>query len=1035
MAYLTPAQQDILRKRAPEIRTPAEFGKEIERRLGVSRDFRALVEETGIREGRELARPDLARMVELVWKIQNLQAMTLPQLLGTYAYHQHFKKFEGDEVAFSAHMAATHPRWKKGSVGYPGVDVSAFGKALAAAIGASRSELGIAAHRILGFKGAGRGLVSGFLNLWDPERSALVNGAVISVFKGKGPFVLPKPMLRRLESDAATDFRIPPKAGATKRLLSWQLLFEEVREALELPNFLDLDWFLFHLTGKIPRVSGTGVRGSAGLGAGTGDQSANDFIESFLASVTDEQIETRNSAIAEAKALVDAHVGALTADHVTELLRLWSTDEVNGEIHYNRFSPAFVGHNRNQIVSKLDLVNEWIERLWHAPENQIAEVLDQYWEASEIPGAGLSLPTTLLHTRDPERWFPYTFALRRGYVALTGDEIPQGRHLSHYLRYSRGLRDLVETHQIPPSVVDLLLSQVRSESDGIGSGDGTGPGPDKSRQFEGFVEDTFQFLRDLEANNSDAWYGKNQRERFRNAVRSPLRSLITDLGSTFIENVAPYLEHEPKSPNTLSKIRKNVWGKQAEGAYWTHFWAAFHRPELSKNEDFQLYVYLAPEICTYGMYTGSASEADLGRFRKRLIARSEEVEALLRTLTELRVVIRRTPDHAEAVSSEQGNPTTAEELATLLEESAVLRKELRPEEAVDQGSALVDDVTRVFTTLYPLYALATLDDPGEAIFDPDRAIDDEAEADYTREDFLQETLLDEAELDTILSLLDDKPQLILYGPPGTGKTWLAERLGRLLGGDGDACRIVQFHPSYGYEDFVEGIRPSVDTTTGQIRYDVVPGIFRKFCDQARKQPKQKFVLVIDEINRGNLPRIFGELLYLLERRGKRIELAVSGDGFSVPKNLLVIGTMNTADQSIALVDTALRRRFHFKELTPDPVLLERWLGLHVPDHSWVAELLTRLNDELLKLGVDANLAIGHSHFMDPALTETRLERIWGHSIVPTLQEYFYGQPQKVDALRYEEFVSGFTSSVAPEEDDGSEDLATGEDAEHEEVDL
>jgi len=200
---------------------------------------------------------------------------------------------------------------------------------------------------------------------------------------------------------------------------------------------------------------------------------------------------------------------------------------------------------------------------------------------------------------------------------------------------------------------------------------------------------------------------------------------------------------------------------------------------------------------------------------------------------------------------------------------------------------------------------------------------------YAREDFLSETLFEEDELTQLERLLHDKPQLVLYGPPGTGKTWIAERLARLLT-DGDDARIevIQFHPSYGYEDFIEGIRPTSDGA--QMTYPVVPGVFRALCLRAARHPDKKYVLVIDELNRGNLPRIFGELLFALERRGSPVKLSQSQQTMTVPANIVVLGTMNTADQSIALLDMALRRRFHFVRLEPDPERLDRWLLDNAP---------------------------------------------------------------------------------------------------------
>ncbi|MDC0721687.1 McrB family protein [Nannocystis bainbridge] len=274
---------------------------------------------------------------------------------------------------------------------------------------------------------------------------------------------------------------------------------------------------------------------------------------------------------------------------------------------------------------------------------------------------------------------------------------------------------------------------------------------------------------------------------------------------------------------------------------------------------------------------------------------------------------------------------------------------------------------------------------------------------YDRAQFLAETLFEDADLTDLERLLHDRSQLMLCGPPGTGKTWIAERLARLRsGGDRSRIEVVQFHPSYGYEDFIEGIRPT--PVGGQMTYPVVPGVFLNFCERAASDLGREHVLVIDEINRGNLPRIFGELLFALERRGEPVTLSQSRRVLRVPHNLVLLGTMNTADQSIAPLDMALRRRFHFFKLEPEPERLERWLDRHAPRMKSVAAVMRALNLELRRHGVSRERLIGHSHFMRPGLDEDALALIWRASVVPLVEELLHGREELHRAFDYEAFV-------------------------------
>ena len=267
----------------------------------------------------------------------------------------------------------------------------------------------------------------------------------------------------------------------------------------------------------------------------------------------------------------------------------------------------------------------------------------------------------------------------------------------------------------------------------------------------------------------------------------------------------------------------------------------------------------------------------------------------------------------------------------------------------------------------------------------------------------------------IQSVLDRKNQVILYGPPGTGKTHWAEMTALALAsygqfgipfeqlnqdqaptvkGDNQGAeglvRMCSFHPAYGYEDFIEGYRPQA--STGQLLFERHDGIFKKLCEDAVTKSTSKFYLIIDEINRGDIPRIFGELLTVIEKnkRGKPIWLPLSRKQFHVPSNVFVIATMNTADRSIALLDKALRRRFGFIELMPDSSVLGDTIIEGIPLAAWLDALNRRICEFI---GRDArNLQIGHSYLLEegkPVTSFSRFVQVLQEDVLPLLEEYCY----------------------------------------------
>ncbi|MCR5887896.1 AAA family ATPase [Hymenobacter sp. J193] len=282
---------------------------------------------------------------------------------------------------------------------------------------------------------------------------------------------------------------------------------------------------------------------------------------------------------------------------------------------------------------------------------------------------------------------------------------------------------------------------------------------------------------------------------------------------------------------------------------------------------------------------------------------------------------------------------------------------------------------------------------------------------YDRAQAEQEVFIGPEKLDAALAGLRRRKNLLLQGPPGTGKTFLARRLAWLELGAQDAARteLVQFHPSYSYEDFVQGFRPDAG---GKFR--LTDGLLVQLCRRAAQDPTRPYFLLIDELNRGNVSRIFGELLLLLEadKRGPAHAVALpyapAGTHFYVPENLYVIGTMNTADRSLTPLDYALRRRFAFVELEPEfGPAFQAFLGRQGVAAEIIQQIVSRLTELNQTIADDPDLGpdfrIGHSYFCQPPTQQEEqsdwLRLILEQEIAPLLTEYWLDEPAKASAAR------------------------------------
>ena len=500
-----------------------------------------------------------------------------------------------------------------------------------------------------------------------------------------------------------------------------------------------------------------------------------------------------------------------------------------------------------------------------------------------------------------------------------------------------------------------------------------------------FTPEAFSLLEQLHAESKARIYNQNQ-DRFQEALIDPFRSLVKEVADSMPDEIRSHLETEKR---IFSRILKNDYGR---GGAWDFYWSAFFPKGGKRTEDAQLFTVITHEHVRFGFAIGQYAGETMSRLSRLLRANSAPIANLINESNE-EVGPWYLRDESEAYHEvtalewcrQGGGPR-----------GFLCRIWSRDQVLYTPRADLLQSISDTLQAVFPLLLLAHSDDPDtelSAILNEPEDDHPDLQPEYSLKDCSAALSMDVSMLNRWIASIGRKGQAVIYGPPGTGKTYAVEHLARhLVGGKDGFVDLVQFHPSYGYEDFMQGLRP-ISRDDGRLDYRMVPGKFHDFCREARTR-SGPCVLIVDEINRANLSKVFGELMYLLEYRGQKVTLA-GGGSFSIPPNVILLGTMNTADRSIALVDHALRRRFAFLELTPNMATL---LNFH--DNSSVSLALVDLLKEINAEIGDRHYQIGISYFLVDQLID-HLEMIWCTEITPYLEELFFDREDRARKYSWE----------------------------------
>lgn len=523
--------------------------------------------------------------------------------------------------------------------------------------------------------------------------------------------------------------------------------------------------------------------------------------------------------------------------------------------------------------------------------------------------------------------------------------------------------------------------------------------------------------------NDGEWHALNK-DRYERVLRDPTQVLVESLRSTYISQLDPAVA---TTTYNISKLKKNDYG---QGGYHDHYWAAFFDPEAgSKIKSCQLFIrFLGQQrLVRYGFAFGNDCERYKANLRAAIEANRVAVQQYLLASPKGTLV---RPGESDDVVGEGARVFATklgqQDIGSSQQDNINIVRVFALEELPDHAETLAKDVGEFFEWVWPFFAAArsgnwSIQERSDTNNDKiaDELVDEDAPR--TLDELSEASALSVVKLQEIEDALLTKQQIVLIGPPGTSKTYIAQLFaryfaaGRETNSQGDHTTLFM-HANWAYEDFFEGIKPY--TTDGVLKFAPKLGFFLEWIESLSKyRPSARHVLVLDELNRCDTAAVLGELLQLLEYRGRSMRL-LSGRTFRFPSNVYLIGTMNSADRSIGRMDLALRRRFLWLDLVPDYDVLHTWLSRTGNNPArFSADTLRRCNQLLEDRGIAPEQQIGHALFMvqtfgsethaseDKPLIAQALKRIVGFSVIPYVKELCLMQFGRADQTLVQQIAS------------------------------